>query len=199
MNLICTRGAKQEYVDPATKKAYFSVSQVLTVLDPDAFAGIDPFVLAAAQQRGTDLHVLFGLRLLAIAGLGPAPVRPVGIIGKYYDGIDKFVSERKPRPIRIEESSLNDKLGIAGTLDTECWLDDDDSILDLKTGLPRPVHSSQLHLYKTLKGHEKAKRLYSLYITRTGTYRLIEHTHDHVDLAGAHAAISVLRWRQLRG
>jgi hypothetical protein len=196
MKMVCTRGAAYEYKDPATGKTYFSVSQVLTVLDPDAFKGIDPWVLAAAQDRGKDLHHLFAMRLLAEQGIGEPPKRPTGLIGKYYDGIDKFVIERKPKPIRVEESSLNDALRIAGTLDTECWLDEEDWIIDLKTGPERAVHAAQLHGYKTLKGHEKAKRLGSLYIRNTGDYKLIEHTHNHVDLAWFQAGITVLNGRR---
>lgn len=199
MKLVCTRGADYEYRDPATGKQYFSVSQVLKVMDPDAFAGIDPYVMAAAQQRGTDLHTLFALTLLARQGLCEMPVRPTGIIGGYYGGIEKFMRERNPIPIRVEEPSINDQLQIAGTLDTECWLDKDDSIVDIKTGLERGVHSPQLHAYRRLKGHEKAKRLYSLYITKKGDYKLVEHTRDTVDWGGFMAALSVLQWRRLRG
>lgn len=199
MKPIVTRGAPYEYKDPATGKQYFSNSQVLTVLDPHAFDGIDPFVLAAAQDRGTDLHVLFGLRLLAINGIGAPPQRPTGIIGKYYEGIERFVEERKPRPIKVEESSFNDVLKIAGTLDTNCWLDDDDTLLDLKTGPERAVHSPQLHGYKLLDAYRKAKRLCSLYIRRTGDYKLVEHTHSHVDLAWFQAGLTVLNGRRMHG
>ncbi len=199
MDLICTRGAKEEYRDPATKKDFVSVSQVLSVLDPDAFAGVDPFVLASAQQRGTDLHVLFALTLFAEAGLADRPARPTGIIRGYYAGIEAFIRERSPRPIRVEESSIHDKMGYAGTPDTECWLGETDALIDLKTGPPRPVHAVQLHAYKRLKGYENVRRLYSLYIKKDGTYKLIEHTHDHIDWAGFLAAITVLHWRRQRG
>lgn len=199
MQLTCTRGAAQEYHDPQTGKSYFSVSQVLTVMDPDAFAGVEPAVLAAAQERGKNLHVLFGLRLLAEGGYADPPARPAGIIGKYYDGIEKFIRERKPKPIKVEQPSINDSFGIAGTLDTESEIDRDDWIIDLKTGIARPVHSAQLHAYKKLKGHEKARRLGSLYINRKGDYKLVEHTTDVIDWAGFMGAVTVLQWRKQRG
>ena len=203
MQLTVKRGSAKEYTDQETGKGYYSVSQCLAVLDPDAFAGVDPFVLAAAQQRGTDLHILLALTVLAIAGTCDFPERPTGLIGKYYEGIERFVKECKPEPIKVEESSINDAMGYAGTPDLYCgmaykgpraiWL------LDLKTGPARPVHSVQLHAYKKLDGYEKAKRLGSLYITKQGTYKIIEHTHDHVDAGGFQAALSILNWRQLRG
>lgn len=200
MNLRVTRGAPQEYQDLDTRMSYFSVSQCLTVLDPKAFEGIDPFVLAAAQERGKDLHVLFALRMLAAINIGPMPTVPGGVIGKYYQGIEKFAQERKPRPIRVEAQGFNDKLGIAGTLDLECWLDETDSIIDLKTGPERAVHSAQLiGGYKRLSGSEKAKRFYSLYITKEGKYNLKEHTHNHIDQAWFDGGLTVLNGRKYHG
>jgi hypothetical protein len=201
MKLICTRGFQYEYIDPETRKQYFSVSQVLQVMDPDAFAGIDPFILAAAQDRGKDLHILFALTMLWIKGIGEKPIIPGGTIGKYYMGITKFMAERKPRAIRVEAQGVNDKLKTAGTLDFHGTLDDipTEWIIDLKTGPERAVHSAQLiGGYKRLSGSEKAKRFASLYITKTGTYHLQEHTHDHVDQAGFDGALTTLNWRRHR-
>ena len=200
MSLCCIRGAIHEYQDRDTLKKYFSVSQVLTVLDPGAFKGIDPYVLAAAQDRGKDLHILFAVSLLSVVKVSSPPIRPNGIIGRYCDAIDKFIRERRPIPIRIEESSVNEKLGYAGTADTECQLDETPEhwIIDLKTGPERAVHSAQLiGGYKRLKGYEKAKRFGSLYIRRDGTYTLVEHTHNHVDQAWFDAGLSVLNGRRL--
>lgn len=202
MNLRCTRGASREYQDLDTQREYFSVSQVLTVLDPDAFAGVDPFVLAASQDRGKDLHVLFALTLLKQIGLHDAPIKPTGIIAKYYAGIEKFVRERKPWAIKVEQSSANDKDGYAGTADTETRLDErpEHWLIDLKTGMERAVHSAQLiGGYKRLKGYEKVKRCASLYIRKNGTYRLVEHTHNHVDLAWFMGGLTVLNGRRANG
>jgi hypothetical protein len=199
MNLRCTRGDAYEYHDTDSGVNYFSVSQVLTVLDPDAFLGIDPFVLAAAQQRGTDLHVLFAVRLLSVLKISSPPIRPDGIIGNYYDGIEKFVRERKPVPIKVEQSSVNEKDHYAGTADTECCLDEKPErwLIDLKTGPERAVHSAQLiGGYRRLKGYEKAKRFASLYIRKNGTYRLVEHTHNHIDLAWFMGGLTVLNGRR---
>ena len=199
MNLKCERGKPLEYTDLDSGKAYFSVSQVLKVMDPNAFAGVDPYVMAAAQERGKDLHVLFGLRLLAEIGLAERPTRPSGIIGNYYDGIEKFVREQKPRAIRVEESSINDKLGIAGTDDTECFLDNIDSIVDLKTGPARVVHAAQLMAYKTMQGREKVKRLFSLYINKHGEYKLVPHKPDAMLWALFQASLAVLNGRRMYG
>lgn len=200
MNLRVTRGDRFEYKDLDTGKQYFSVSQCLKTLDPHAFDGVDPYVLAAAQERGKDLHILFALSVLSTAGFCAEPEPPSGLIGRYYQGIVKFVKERKPAPRQVETSSCNDKLKLAGTLDFNGWLDGkpEEWIIDLKSGPARPVHSAQLQAYKRLQGFEKAKRLGSLYITKNGEYSLVEHTHDHVAWAGIQAALAVLNWRQMQ-
>lgn len=202
MKLLCVRGAPFEYKDLETGKTYFSVSQVLQVLDPDAFKGIDPFVLASAQDRGKDLHYLFALRLFAVMGINAPPARPTGIIGKFYDGIEAFVRERRPKPIKVEQASVNERDRYAGTADTECSLDGKPEhwILDLKSGPARAVHSAQLiGGYKRLAGYERAKRFGSLYIRRNGTYRLEEHTNNHVDLAWFMGGLTVLNGRRTHG
>ena len=198
MKLTVTRGAKAEYRDEAGKE-YFSCSQVLAVLDPDAFAYVDPFVLASAGARGERLHLLLAMTLLSRGGFCEAPARPAGIIGRYYEGIERFCAEKEPRPIKVEQSSVNAKLGYAGTPDAECWMDDEDSLIDLKTGPPRAVHGSQLHGYRRMAGYEKVKRLYSLYITKDGTYKLVEHTKDFTAWSWFQAGLSVLHGRRQRG
>lgn len=187
------------YTDRETRKSYVRVSTVLRVLDPEAFSDVDPDVLAAAQARGTTLHMYFALMLLAIEGLATWPARPDGVLGDYFDSLAAFVETHKPRPLRIEEPAINAKMGYAGQPDTECLLDEVDSIIDLKTGGPRPVHAVQLQAYKRLEGYGTAKRLYSLYATQQGPAQLVEHTTDHVDWSGFHAALAVLNWRRLRG
>lgn len=198
MRLKCERGQPYEYKDVDTGKAYYSVSQVLFTLDPDAFTGIDLYVLAAAQDRGKDLHLIFALWLLSRLNLAARPDRPSGLLGGYYDALEKFMQERKPVPIKVEQSSINDKEGYAGTADTECTLDGkpEHSLIDLKTGPPRAVHAAQLHAYKKMEGYEKVKRIHSLYITKLGTYTLIEHTTSHIDWSWFQSGLNVLNGRR---
>lgn len=200
MNLICTRGTEQEYQDLDTGRKYFSCSQVLRVLDPNAFSGADETVLEAAAARGRSVHVLFGLLMLAEVGAAERPTRPTGpVLGGHFDACVKFIQERKPKPEKVEESAIEDKLGYAGTPDLLCWMDGELWLIDLKTGDKRAVHSVQLHAYKRLKGYEQAKRLGSLYTRKNGTYALAEHTHEHIDFAGFQAGLAVLNWRRHRG
>lgn len=89
-----------------------------------------------------------------------------------------------------------------GPADTECLLDEQPEhwCIDLKTGIERAVHSAQLiGGYKRLKGYEQVKRCASLYIRKNGTYRLVEHTHNHVDLAWFMGGLTVLNGRRANG
>jgi hypothetical protein len=200
--LRVNRSKSQHYTDLDTGRQYWSVSEVLTVLDPHAFDGVDPFVLALAQDRGTNLHILFATLVASTAGLCQPPSKPSGVLAGYYAAIELFVRERRPAPILLETPSRNDQLGIAGTVDFNGYLDGnrrEEWIIDLKSGPERAVHSSQLHCYKKLAAYQKAKRLGSLYIRANGTYKLVEHTHDAVDWAAASAAIAILNWRSMKG
>jgi len=198
MTLTVTRGAHAEYQDEKGGK-YFSCSQVLKALDPNAFTNVDPFILAAAGMRGEKLHLLLALTLMAHAGACEMPLRPTGIVGRYYEGIEKFCQDRNPQAIQVEQSSVNRKMGYAGTPDAECIIDGVDCLIDLKTGPPRATHAAQLHGYKRMEGYAKVKKLYSLYITKDGRYKFIEHTTEIVAWSWFQAGLSVLRGRMHYG
>ncbi|MDH5666531.1 MAG: hypothetical protein OEY86_00790, partial [Nitrospira sp.] len=193
MKLTVTRGRTGEYEDE-NRNRFFSVSEHLAILDPFAFSGVPPAVLAAAGMRGEKLHLYFAQMLFHVAGLDGClwPTRPPGMLGLYFDSMARWVESRKPQPRKVEQKSLNVKIRTAGQPDTECLLDSEVCLIDLKTGLPRPVHSVQLHAYKRLDGYGESKRLFSLYAKKNGEMaQLIEHTHDHSDWSGFMAANAV--------
>ena len=199
MKLTVNRGATAEYRDEQGKE-YFSVSQHLLVLDPKAFDGVSPHILAAAGMRGEILHRYFALMLAAVVGAAEWPEEPKGVLAKPCQSIARWVERRKPRAIKIEESSVNRELRMAGTPDAHLILDGEEAIIDLKNGICRAVHAVQLHAYRKLEGYEKATRLFSLYSQKDGSMaKLEEHTHQHSDWSGFMAANAVLRWRRLRG
>lgn len=199
MNLTVTRGASAEYQDEKGGW-YFSVSQHLTILDPKAFDGVSPYVLAAAGMRGEILHQYFALMLAAVQGVAEWPEEPKGPLAKPFQSIARWVEARNPKALKIETPSVNQSMHMAGTPDTECWLDGDDVLIDLKNGMPRQIHAVQLHAYRKLEGYGNATRLFSLYSQKDGSMaRLEECTHQHSDWAGFVAANAVLRWRRLRG
>lgn len=195
MKLLCTRGAAREYKNPLDGKEYYSHSQVARVIWPDPYAGVEDAVMEFARQRGTDLHRLFFFLMASLRGLCPRPARPAEFAG-YYDAMLKFVEERKPYPLLIEESSKNDKLGVAGTVDLKCRLPHDVWIIDLKTGTEdKAPHAFQVNLYKTFDEYKDAKKLGVLYVREDGTYRLRPVPVNPLAVAVAQNAVSILRWR----
>lgn len=199
MNLTVTRGASAEYQDERGNR-YWSVSEHITLLDPLAFSGVPPHVLAAAGMRGEKLHIYFALMLASLSGAAEWPERPQGVLAPQFDSIARWVEARKPKVIHIETASINQTMHMAGRPDAEVWLDDERAIIDLKNGVPRAVHAVQLHGYHKLEGYGEAKRLFSLYSQKNGSIaKLEEHTHQHTDWAGFVAANAVLRWRRHRG
>ena len=199
MNLRCTRGAEREYKDLDTWTEYYSVSQVLNVLDPHAFDSVSPEVLAAAQQRGTDLHVLFALLLLSRLNICEKPERPSGELAGYSDAMERFIAEHNPVPVRVEEASINEQLGVAGTADCLVWLGKILVLIDLKTGAKRAVHTTQLVAgYRPMTGYTKAKKMATLYVHADGTYQLdyVARADEALHLAWFQAGVTVLNGRR---
>jgi hypothetical protein len=197
MKLECVRGRAKEYADPISGRAYYSHSQVARVIWPDPYAGVDDAVLEFARQRGVDLHRIFFFLLASLRGFCPRPARPAEF-GGYYDAMVKFVRERKPYPVLIEEPSKNDKLGVAGTVDTKCVLDDVLSLVDLKTGREeKKPHKFQLNLYKSFEEYKDARKLWVLYVHDDGDYDLKPVPNSPLAVAMAQNAVSLLKGRDL--
>lgn len=199
MNLKCERGEPFEYTDLDSGRKYFSVSQCLSVLDPHAFDSVPPEVLAAAQQRGTDLHVLFGLLLLSRLYLCEKPERPSGGLAGYFDAMEKFIAEHNPIPVRVEESSVNEAHRYAGTPDCLVLLGKILVLIDLKTGGKRAVHKTQLVAYRAMEGYTEAKKLATFYVHADGTYNLdyVPKADEALHLAWFQAGVAVLNGRRM--
>lgn len=195
MKLQCTRGARYEYTDPATGERFFSTSQVLKVLDPDVYAYVGNAVMEAARQRGVDLHKIFFYWMASLRGLCPVPDRPVEF-GGYYDAIGKWIQNRKPYPLLLEESSVNRKWMVAGTKDFKGIIDKKIELLDLKTGGPLRIHDAQLNCYRTFEDCQDVQRMRTLYIHHDGTYHDPIVSRDPMHVAALENAVNVLRWRQ---
>lgn len=202
MNLRCTRGAEREYKDLSTGREYFSVSQVLSVLDQNAFGSVPDAVLLAAQQRGVDLHVIFGLLLLSLKGLCVRPDKPTGKLAGYFDAMEMFIADHRPIPVRVEEPATNERLGVAGTPDCLVRIGKILMLIDLKTGGKRAIHNTQLAGgYHQMNGYREAKQMGTLYVRDDGTYTLepLKKAEESFHVAWFQAGVSVLNGRRMYG
>ena len=196
MKLLCTRGAQYEYRDPVTGEQFFSCSQVLKVLEPDLYAGVDDVVMELAQQRGIDLHKVFFYWLASLKGLCPRPERPKEF-GGYYDAIGKFIADYRPEPILLEESSVNRKWGVAGTPDAKLWIAKKIDMPDLKTGVPHRIHKAQANCYRTFEEYQDVETMHMLYIRADGTYEYAPIARSPFYRAWLENGVNVLRGRSM--
>ncbi len=154
MTLITHRGQPHEYQDSETGEKFFSVSQVRDVMC-NGFHHTPAEVLEAARRRGSTLHTYFMLMLGARAKACLSPIHLNGLEG-YCEAIDRWMQDWKPIPRTIEEPSVNRKLGVAGTRDTDVDLvmhgRTYTAIVDLKTGAPTPTDAVQLRRIAKWRG-----------------------------------------------
>ena len=197
MKLRCTRGAPYEYRDPVTGEQFFSCSQVLKVLDPDLYAGVDDVVMELAQQRGTDLHRVFFYWMASLKGLCARPERPKEF-GGYYDAIGKFIADYRPEPILLEESSVNRKWGVAGTPDAKLWVAKKIDMPDLKTtASTHRIHRVQLNCYRSFDEYQDVQTMHNLYIHSDGTYDYVPVDRSPFAIAWLENGVNVLRGRMM--
>ncbi len=195
MQFTVTRGRPQEYELLDTKERFWSTSELLRVLDPDVYAGVDDAVMEFARQRGTDLHKVFFYYMASLRGLCPVPPRPEEF-GGYYDAIVRWAEHRKPVPILLEEPSVNRKWGVAGTKDFKGIIGGKMELLDLKTTRSKlRIHEAQLNCYRTFEDAKDVQRMRSLYIHEDGTYDDPEVPRDPMHVAALENGVNILRWR----
>lgn len=196
MTITCTRGAAYEYAETETGKRYFSVSQVRAEMW-DGFQHVTPEVLALAQQRGTSLHRRFALCLGAMLDLCVYPKTLPAYPG-YCDSMDAFMQEYTPIPIKIEEPSVCEKLGVAGTPDALVRMGGFLSLPDLKSGHPTPVDAVQVLCYHRMTDYTDAQKLFDIYLQANGskaTLHEVKPAKHLADWAAFLSAINLLRWR----
>lgn len=194
MKFVVTRGAAYEYEETESGLKLFSVSQVRKIM-LDGYVGIPESVLEPARLRGQQIHTFFWKSLAAVAGLCPTPSIIEAHAGRCH-AITEWIAKNQVYPVRLEETSLNRKLRVAGTPDALVTYGPKQrlALVDLKTGSPVPTEAAQLQLYKTLEGYEEAKILMDVYVDEEG-YREVERKHDFAAHAAALSAINLLKWR----
>lgn len=203
MKLIAQRGEKQEYRDAETGRTFYSVTQVRRVA-LDSYAGIPESVLEPARVRGTILHKRFFFAMASLEGLCPYPAVFPQYEG-YCQSMDRWIEKRKPKRVKLEMASCNERYGYAGTPDAllniyigkgfcKKWRT---VLFDLKTGSPVKTDSMQLCAYEHMEGY-KADELMDLYLDADGgeaREQFVTKGQRGTEWAAFLNALSLLRWR----
>lgn len=168
--------------------AYFSVSQVMTVLTGERFYKDDE-----ALQRGSLVHQWCAEWVLNGA-IGPAlrgeSVRP------YCSAYAGWWHKHDRNALRVETAGRNKRLGYAGTPDLIWSLNRTEGVTltDIKTGAPQWWHALQVQMYDRLDGI-RAGRLSLLYLKKDGTYKEVPVERKATDWAAILGALAVLKRR----
>ena len=146
------------YIDTDTGKHYPSVTTILT--DLGFYGKASQYFTEESRQRGTFVHKLVNLHLnddLEEATLDPQ-LKP------YLSSWIKFESDSGLALIDSEVYLINDIYGFGGTYDLRAIINDELSLIDIKTGaVNKKATGPQLAGYEILIG-KRCKR-YALHLT----------------------------------
>jgi len=193
MNLIAQRGMPKEYKDLDSGRTFFSISQVRTMMD-DSFRYVPKATREEASRRGTTLHLRFALALAAKVGLGPYP----DVIPQYAGWcrcMDLWIRDTWFELIKVEQPSVWEAQGIAGTPENKLRLRSGLAIVDLKTGGKTSTDGVQLMLNQKLEGYEDVTELIDLYVSEDGKPNPVPQSYDPFAFATSLNALQVLKWR----
>lgn len=193
MTLTCDRTAKKHYRNELGTE-YFSVSQIRQAMF-NPYVGLPESVLEQARRRGVLLHARFWKMLGARAGLCAFPP----ILEEYAGqcrAMDEWAERNAVEPIRLEEASVCQRYGFAGTPDAQVRYGTRGlvAIVDLKSGAKVPTDGAQILLYQQMEGYQRSKLLLDLYVTEDG-YKEVQQKPDPHILAAALSALNLLKWR----
>ena len=162
-----------------------SVSELLEPITKVNYDGINPFVLAQAAARGTEVHEATES---IDYGLDPEDISPD--IFPYLDAYCQFLADYRPDWYGIEDmvyggvADLYGSFDYAGTIDRWGMIDGFLSVVDIKTvAQPSPVQkittAIQTYLYSCAlcfcgKTEKKPARRYALYLKKDGSYDLLD-------------------------
>jgi hypothetical protein len=111
--------------------------------NPDFDRALEAAVAAVdgAKDRGTRVHAAWDAAVRDEIHL------PLPEDGKLYYQLMRWVLQKKPEIIATEQMVINLTAGYGGTFDLDCVIDGKRSLVDLKTGKPKPEHALQLAAY----------------------------------------------------
>jgi len=173
-----------------------SVTQVMTGIND--FLGIDPEIMAAAQERGTFVHTataLYDKDALSLEEMESDPV-----LEPYVWAWVKFRDDVLFIPEAIELQVYSLRYRYAGTIDRVGLLHGVRAIVDIKTNAsPNPVAALQIAAYQQAYNEQhlsnKAKERWVVQLRSDGTYRLHEYK-DPADWSTFLSLLTVYNWRK---
>lgn len=194
-SLTCDRRRPLHYRDDRTGEAFWSISQVLTLLY-DQVPAASP-ALDAAQTRGTDVHAICALLLAASVARGAPPVIPDAYAG-YAASYAAWMARATPTPLLIETPAVcaDRYRPYAGTPDALVLAAGKRTLVELKTGAPQPWHAVQVQAQWHLVGYERATQARLLYLDADGRLpKIVVVRRDPRAWAAFCAALTVLQYR----
>lgn len=203
MKLICRRGMEREYQDEETGSSFFSVSQVIKVLDPEAFDDVPYEILEAACYRGSRIHHLFSKLLAAQIGVWTEPIDCPEEFRGYFMSLVRWVQANHVKPRKIELASVDPLRPVAGRPDAEILYGPTmfPALCELKTGKGRRrAHRVQCQAYRRFKGYQHLKKMVTVYAQADGSMAREEWVEQNpADEAWFDNGLNVLLGRYLHG
>lgn len=164
------------------------VPSVTQALKESGIIDTTPYSMEAAI-RGTTIHE--ACQFLDENDLDEKSVDPS--IVPYVSAYQKFLKDKKPRIISIEQAVYNKSYFYAGTLDRIVSMNDDLFVIDIKTGQPANWWPLQLSGYSLClsEPHRRA----CLQLKNDGTYKMHFYT-DLLDKNVFLSCVAVANWKR---
>jgi hypothetical protein len=174
-----------------------SVTQIIGGLH--SFAGIPKEVLAAAAERGTDVHAM--CEYDDGDGLAEGSYEPE--LQGYLDAWRLFKREMKPEMIWIEARQFSKQHWFAGTMDRLASMGGSSWVLDIKTAQQaHPTWGLQTAAYKQLllgvSPHALMCKRGTVQLSKNGTYRLHQWA-DPDDIGVFLGLAKAINWSKKHG
>lgn len=171
----------------------YSVTQVTSTYADFSHVGED--VLAAAQERGTIVHLACANYARGV--WSPVPPECRGYLHSFAQWFDSYVD----KAISVEQEYRDEKLGIVGHPDLIAIVKGDNvpSLIDLKTAAAaHKLWRMQLAAYRHLcqEDYPTIERIFSLRLdSEGGPAKVREYTDNYLeDFAVFLSALNVTRW-----
>ena len=112
----------------------------------------------------------------------------------YVEAYQKFLSEVKPKWEFIEHQVYDEVYWYSGTFDRAGTMNNQQVIIDLKTGTMPKTAGLQTAAYKAAFDPNGKFKRYGLLLEKTGDYKLVPF-NDHRDLKIFRCAAAIVNWR----